>query len=192
MNKRQAIQNAYLELSATKPLSEIKIKDITDLAQVSRTTYYKYYYEPKEILDDILQTFIDILLNHLNNITTVDSTFVTGRNEQLRQLDMHYTTQFFGYFYERKSVVLAIQKSEENSALFWNELTAMLNKYFHEKYSLLSMEPDIIRYISKSASAFFLSIIREWIDDDFKYTPVEMTYYYFRSWKFMSNFYTYD
>ncbi|HHV10818.1 MAG TPA: TetR/AcrR family transcriptional regulator [Clostridiales bacterium] len=55
------IQDAFLELMTKNYLQRISVKEIIDEAGISRSTYYRYYYEQIEILYDIIDSFIQEL-----------------------------------------------------------------------------------------------------------------------------------
>ena len=50
---KRAIRNAFAALIAEKDLNDITIKDISDVADINRTTVYNYYGGIHEILDEI-------------------------------------------------------------------------------------------------------------------------------------------
>ena len=50
----QAIKNAFLETEKKKMFNEISVAEICRYAQVSRSTFYQYYNNLTELLDDIL------------------------------------------------------------------------------------------------------------------------------------------
>ena len=50
---RECIQTALIRLMKTKELKDITITELTALAGVSRTTYYRNYYEKEDVLQDL-------------------------------------------------------------------------------------------------------------------------------------------
>lgn len=48
------IKQAVLELMESKPFEKITITDICKKAEINRGTYYLHYYEPGEVLDELL------------------------------------------------------------------------------------------------------------------------------------------
>ena len=56
---RKAIQNAYITLLKTKPANDISIKELADVADISRKTFYNYYDGIWEIEEDIENTLVN-------------------------------------------------------------------------------------------------------------------------------------
>ncbi len=50
---RRAIQNALVELLKNNDLNKLKIKDVTDAADVNRTTFYLHYCDLYDVLNDL-------------------------------------------------------------------------------------------------------------------------------------------
>ena len=50
---RESIQTALIRLMKTKELKDISITELTTLAGVSRTTYYRNYYDKEDVLQDL-------------------------------------------------------------------------------------------------------------------------------------------
>lgn len=62
---KRAIRNAFAQLLSEKDMDEITVKDIAELAEINRKTFYRYYsgiYQViDEIEDDIVQSFESVL-----------------------------------------------------------------------------------------------------------------------------------
>lgn len=59
---RERIKLALLDLMAEKPFEKVSIVDITKRAEVSRATYYHYYYEQREVLEDAIDDLVGELM----------------------------------------------------------------------------------------------------------------------------------
>ncbi len=66
---KKAIKNAFLELRANKPLERISIKELTELAEISKATFYLHYHDIYD-LSDCLQK--EIIQNILSSISQPD------------------------------------------------------------------------------------------------------------------------
>ncbi|MDO4468118.1 MAG: TetR/AcrR family transcriptional regulator [Bacillota bacterium] len=54
---KRAIKNAFIQLRARKPLEKIKVKELCDLAEISKATFYLHYqdiYHLSEVLEEEL------------------------------------------------------------------------------------------------------------------------------------------
>lgn len=68
---RKAIQNAFMSLSIDKRINEITITDITQAADINRSTFYLHYNSIFEVLDDIENTALDIIFGIINKFDPV-------------------------------------------------------------------------------------------------------------------------
>ncbi|PKM58317.1 MAG: hypothetical protein CVU98_01620 [Firmicutes bacterium HGW-Firmicutes-3] len=59
---KKAIKNALLTLASDKNLSEITVTDISDIADINRKTFYAYYKDVYELIDDIENDIISKLI----------------------------------------------------------------------------------------------------------------------------------
>lgn len=50
---KKFLKDYLLELMQTKPISKITIKEICDLSDMSRSTFYLHYHDQSALLEDI-------------------------------------------------------------------------------------------------------------------------------------------
>ena len=55
---RECIQTALIRLMKTKDLKDITITELTRVAGVSRTTYYRNYYDKEDVLQDLFRSLM--------------------------------------------------------------------------------------------------------------------------------------
>lgn len=68
LKTKKAIRNAYTELLKSKNSNEITIKDISDVADISRKTFYYYYDGVWQIEDEIENELTKLLSKELENL----------------------------------------------------------------------------------------------------------------------------
>ena len=59
---KQAIREAFVDLLNERPLSRIKVKDITDRCGVNRNTFYYHYQDVAALLEEICQIQVDRII----------------------------------------------------------------------------------------------------------------------------------
>ena len=59
---KKAIQKAFLQLLAERPLPEIGVRDITDACGISRNTFYYHYKDIPALLDEMVAQMADVLI----------------------------------------------------------------------------------------------------------------------------------
>lgn len=65
---KMAIKEALAELLATKDIDSINVVDISQIAGISRKTFYYYYQGIWELVDEIEKEITDVLLNAITSI----------------------------------------------------------------------------------------------------------------------------
>ena len=68
---RKAIQNALMQLSVDKRINEITVTDVTQAADINRSTFYLHYNSVYEVLADIETTTTDTMFEIVNNFDPV-------------------------------------------------------------------------------------------------------------------------
>ena len=71
---KKILKDSLLELMQTKPISKITIKEICDLSNMSRSTFYLHYQDQSALLEDtekgsrtILHGYLNIIVDWINN-----------------------------------------------------------------------------------------------------------------------------
>lgn len=68
---QKAIKTAFLELLKTTPLDKISVTDICRLADINRATFYKYYENPRDLLNKLEDESINVLAEKIVNSNSV-------------------------------------------------------------------------------------------------------------------------
>ena len=68
LKTKRAIRNAFAELLSTKDIAEITIKEIADAADINRKTFYSYYRDVYQIVDEIENEVVHTLGSILKKV----------------------------------------------------------------------------------------------------------------------------
>lgn len=63
---KMVIKNNFARLLAQKPLAKVTVKEICELSEINRATFYKYYCDPFDLLDKIEQEFLKELEDNVS------------------------------------------------------------------------------------------------------------------------------
>ena len=86
---RKYIADALLALLKKQKYQDISINDIIEKAGVSRMTFYRQFYDKKEVLKYILDTRTDeYIANHLNNNLSIEERIYQGVNMILERKEL--------------------------------------------------------------------------------------------------------
>lgn len=112
---KMVIRNAFIGLLKKKPLNKITVKEICDLAEINRATFYKYYSDPFDLLEKIEQEFLHQLRKKLNpsvnsfrDVFTMIMDGVQADFEEYQALfsdngDSQFPVRIFALYYEHIS-----------------------------------------------------------------------------------------
>lgn len=64
---KRSIQNAFLQIRSKKPLEKITVKELCELAEISKATFYLHYKDIYDLSDTLQQQVIKDILGHLND-----------------------------------------------------------------------------------------------------------------------------
>lgn len=61
----RSIKNAFLQLRAHKPVERISVKELADLAEISKATFYLHYHDIFDLSEQMQQEVIQDILNDI-------------------------------------------------------------------------------------------------------------------------------
>jgi AcrR family transcriptional regulator len=139
------------------PLSAIKVTQICELADVNRSTFYSYYDDIFELLDEMENEIIE-------KIPTQEK---LGRTT-VKVVAERFTV-FFDYVKENKKTFSILLN--ENSRGFANKMMTFVVEHFSPN-GMSEADPEL-RYGYIFAMNGVIGIMKEWIKEDFPFTPAK-------------------
>lgn len=123
MDKRQmkttrSICNAFLEIRSKKPLERITIKEIAELAEISKATFYLHYKDIYDLSDYLQGQVIRDVLNNLCNPMSI------MENPQ------GFVRELSNEFYAKKNIIDILFSGSQFSRLPENLETEIKKKIF--------------------------------------------------------------
>lgn len=64
----RAIRRAFYELVQTKPIEKITVKELSERAEINKTTFYSHYESIYDLLKTLEQEVLDLVIEHLDSI----------------------------------------------------------------------------------------------------------------------------
>ncbi|MEM9954454.1 MAG: TetR/AcrR family transcriptional regulator [Chloroflexota bacterium] len=163
---RKLLQNALIELLKEKPLAKIQIKEIAEVANVSRPAFYKHF-ETKERL---LFSLVDDVFNQIHE-TVFDN--VTGNDP----VEMHQIlTKFYQQWQLHREEVQWVMQVENKDLLISSLRTNVtsIKQRFDEHFPPLDLAQDFEDYLLDFAAGGAYMLLKRWIESDFRETPETM------------------
>lgn len=118
----RSINNAFTELRSKKPLSKITVKELTELAEISKPTFYLHYSDIYDLSDKLE----DELIHGIINACHVDKEILTSP-------DSTWLENLYDSFISQGQL-LNILFSDERSYLFIAKLNACFKEYIYSVF----------------------------------------------------------
>ena len=148
---KECIADSLLRLLRTKPLESITIREITELANVSRVTYYRNFTSKEEVIEFKLDKLMTDWIEHEKTI----------RNTSACELAI----RFFQFFYSIRDIVQTLIQAKL-SLLLLNALIIRFGDVFTQ---------DCAEYYRQIFISFGLcGVILTWMDTGMNESPEEM------------------
>ena len=155
---KMQIKNAFLQCIEKKPLNKITVKEICDIAEINRATFYTHYHDPFDLLDKLEEEVLQDLRN-----------LVSGSAQNGEHL--------------LSALIRAMKSSDNPVTLFTSPhadpgFSAKIGSLYHELLiaNVASLLPGLTEQ-QQNTVYFFLAggcgnLISRWIDDGMR-TPAE-------------------
>jgi AcrR family transcriptional regulator len=153
MMTKQIIKDSFWELYKEKKIENITVKDITQKAGFNRSTFYAYF---KDVYD-ILEQIEDDLMPGIEHIPPIDA----SREHSVEFLENIIT------IYEKNSTYYSVLLSENGDPRFALKMKkvfkSMMMEAVKNRVSISSEEMD---YALEFLVGATLSIVKHWFDQD--------------------------
>ena len=153
---QRAICSCFAELLSHKELHRITVQEIADKAEISRTTFYRYYVDVYELYESLSKS----ILNELEIVLTESR---QCSEEELYQKLIEYISE--------NRVTFKMIFSPNTTAKLKEKVIKMIEGIFRHKlskiYNVPINSPELI-YFSGYRANGFVSVIQKWVRTDFK------------------------
>lgn len=152
---KRLLKEGLLRLLKVKPLDKINIVELCSESGINRTTFYRHYTLPEDILDEMQSEFIEEIRKSLK--------------KPLTEKDLE---QILTYLMEHSDLVNIFIRY--NSDREWTEMFRSLHQDICDASILdcLDEESQQLLYTFLAGGTFFL--LRQWLSDGMKKTPEEV------------------
>lgn len=153
------LKNALVELLETMPINKITVYELCRSAQINRSTFYKYYGEPQDILNEIV-----------NELLEKTAIIVKNENTEFSRLKTILT-----FLRDNRETIIRIIANVSEQKLIdhiYGVPTLHENLYSLLKNSEANIEKEYVKVFYHYGS---FAIIRAWLNNGCVESPQEMT-----------------
>lgn len=113
LKTKRAIYNAFVELLSEKEINHITITDISKKADINRKTFYNYYSNTYEVMEEIENLTVDTFIKRLDTIEFTNMTdFLTEIFSQFTEI-INSDLDFFSHLFKTNNRSILIVKIVE-------------------------------------------------------------------------------
>ncbi len=160
VNTKESLKDSFIALYAQKPLQEITVKEITDLAGVNRGTFYLYYKDINSLLEEIEQSLI---ANLVHNCHLAIHVMMDGGQDFSRLLPQ------FEYYKKHASYFKALLGPYGDSSFMFR-----IKRAVKESLTARFHQDTTISYIIEYMTSAHFGIIVYWLERDMDLMPEQL------------------
>lgn len=160
---KKMLQEGLLRLLRQKPLEKINVSELCRESDINRTTFYKHYASPHDVLFDIESDL-------LRGFVPISGKALTIQNAR------EYLEQFCTYLYEHAELVKILMRSntDQDFAHLLNEFNRSLWDIKDQVHSLNHLDAKDLWLISVFLGSGCYNLLRLWLIEDIQKSPKEV------------------
>lgn len=159
---KKLLKDALITLMQNKPVSKTTIKEICEVAELNRSTFYLHYTDQYQLLEDIENDILKNTADHMENFRKNSETQI-------------YLSAFFQYIKDHRQI-FRILLVDHDTYEFQAKLTEQTLYYLRELCGNPQTDARtkyLYIYLMQGSS----SILKEWIRSDFDVSAEELALY---------------
>ncbi len=178
-NNKMLIQDAFINILAKESFYNITVKNIIEVAGVSRSTFYNYYQDKILLLKDITSTFLEGMVAKVQQIAEKGVQIFLEAAESKYYF---FLEEFFIYMRQHHRYLKVLLR-ENNGTNFRSNFLVTMNKTIikvltqWDLYELFQSNP-FSEYILQIITASCIVTFTKWLRSDMKISEKEMTAFF--------------
>lgn len=160
---RMALKDSLIKLLKEKPISSITVKEICELADINRSTFYAHYLDHFDLLDKIEEEIIQDMAGYLNQCAHEND-----------EDDLQLIERLLEYF-TSKHEVCQVLLNENTDTTFQKKVITFAHQAFIKNWKAAhTLDPELSDYISTFIISGSIDVIRKWSNNGMDKTPKEL------------------
>ncbi len=168
LRTKHFLKKAFIDLVHKKGFSAVTVKDIVEYAQYNRTTFYVYYQNIDDLVEELMEEMFEAI--QYNSMSKYES------NSRVKVQEL--TTNSFEllyYIYDHRDY-FTLLLLEDTLPRIHQQLPEAIFNLLKEKFDIHYGVSVVDDYFQKRYMAYGTAgLILDWIAQDFDATPGEMT-----------------
>lgn len=161
---KKLLKNAIVKILKKKNIKDISIRELCEEAEINRTTFYRHYDSPHDVLIEIELEFVKSFLE----------TYILSDSTKESQ---KYITYMCEYMYENKETVTLFIRN--NTDIDFTQIFQSLSEEFLSSRTVLykghAVDEDTMRLMKTLFSHGIYAVVRQWLIEDIPKSPDEIS-----------------
>lgn len=158
---QKQLENALIYLLNKKSINDISVRELSELADINRATFYLHYKTPNDILLDLENELFDVI-------------FTSYQNHDLKNSD-----DFFLCLYQSikdHSDFSQVLLNPNGGSTFWNRISKEIIKEYINLWSVKLPELSMMEldYFATFIVDGYLAVVKSWLANGMRQSPEEM------------------
>jgi AcrR family transcriptional regulator len=160
---RMVLKDSLLQLLKEKSISSITIKELCELADINRSTFYSHYSNQYDLLNAIEEEFIEEMVETL-------SQYNFSKEDEALQM----TEKILEYIAEKSEICQTLLS--ENSDIHFQKKGMIITQKFIFKNWLTKnqLNQDTVEYLSIFVISGSIYLIKHWLEDGMNKPPKDL------------------
>lgn len=160
---RHALKEALVGLLKEKSISSITVKELCEMADINRSTFYGHYTDPYDLLEKISEEVVDDMYNTLNQYNF---------NEEEEALQM--TERILEYAAEKSDLCQVLLSGSADST-FKRQVMELTQRIIMKDYmKIMNVQEEISSYLPLLVLSGSIDAIENWLVHGQQESPKEM------------------
>ncbi|RXZ84870.1 TetR/AcrR family transcriptional regulator [Paenibacillaceae bacterium] len=168
----RSIRDAFVQLIAERGYPSITVQDITELADINRSTFY-YHYKDKE---DLLEQSIASMLSLAEKDIMRPAVLHDGNSKKKgAEAPLLFYTLMFEHIGKHEQFYRVMLK---HVPLFGQQLSEMIQRLYSASISVMQPDENQLLVSSRLLTAYvtgaFTAVILSWLEEELPFSPAHM------------------
>ncbi|GAA0453684.1 TetR/AcrR family transcriptional regulator [Alkalibacillus silvisoli] len=160
---RMVLRDSLIELLSDKPITAVTVKEICELADINRSTFYTHYSDQYDLLKKIEDEIIEDMNEYLSNYS------FTKEDEALLM------TQKLVEYIKDKKLMFETLLNEKGDSTFEKRVMEVAHRFVMKNTMATSnIDEHLSGYLSTYIISGAIHLIKEWISKGMKESPKEI------------------
>ena len=159
---KKVIKETFMELLEKKPINKITVTELCSQCEINRATFYRYYDDVYDLMEKLKSQYVSELKEAIS-ISKDDYTISGFTSEILEVILMNK---------ELSRILFSLKSGKD----FLNDVLDIAHQKCVDKWNRYgkNVPQEQVGYISTFITTGTIGILNEWIQNDFKESPLEI------------------